>query len=107
MTAPLILCHYGDSWYLPYVLKCLENTNPKILIHLLGDESNAHLANKYNIDHHLFSNYHKGDKVKRFDRRYQLIQGKRHINDKGWGRDWINFVFLRWFYINEFIKKSY
>ena len=43
--------------------------------------------------------------IETFDKFYRLIQGERHkhINQRKGGKDWVNFVFKRWFYVYNFI----
>ena len=105
MASPLIMCHYGNSSYLPHVFECARHSNKELEIYLLGDESNRWLADKFGITHIPFKDYHKGSSIEKFDSVYRLIEGAKHSNDRGWGRDWVNFVFIRWFYIDKFIKE--
>jgi hypothetical protein len=43
MPAPLIFIHYGNSSYLPYVMKVVKRFNPQKEIIFLGDKQNAWL----------------------------------------------------------------
>jgi len=103
---PLITCHYGNSYYLPYVFKCVNRTNPGREIILLGDDSNRWLADELDITHYYFKKYNRGNLVSEFEDNYRLIQGEEHVNDKGGDKDWINFVFKRWFYIEQFVSEQ-
>lgn len=104
MPKPLILCHYGNSYYLPYVFNCLKITNPDREVILLGDETNRWLSEETGLTHYYFKDLEYGQLLATFEKNYRLIQGKKHVNDKGSGKDWINFVFKRWFYIQNFIE---
>lgn len=102
-TAPIIFCHYGNTDYLPYVVDCVRHTNPKKKIILLGDETNRWLSGK--VEHHRFDDYAIGPEIETFNQVYQLIQGAEHGHVKG-DRDWVNFVFKRWFYVYNFLTSG-
>ncbi len=102
MNAPILFCHYGNSTYLPYVLEVARLTNPDKEIFLLGDQDNRWLGAAKNIKHYFFDDYRYGNEIETFDLVYRLVQGKRHNPIRG-GKDWVNFVFKRWFYINNFL----
>ena len=102
MSAPIIFCHYSNSKYLPYVLEAARLTNPDKNIVLLGDSDNQWLENAKNIQHYYFRDYQYGAEIETFDQVYRLIQGKKHAHMKV-GKDWVNFVFKRWFYIYNFV----
>ena len=101
--APIIFCHYGNTDYLPYVVDCVRRTNPQKRIVLLGDETNRWLNGK--IEHYLFDSYANGPEIETFNQVYQLIQGAKHGHVKG-NRDWVNFVFKRWYYVYNFLKSA-
>jgi len=105
MNAPIIFCHYGASPYLPYVLKCAKLSNPDKRIILLGDERNKELVEECGVEHRFFEDFNNGEKIETFDRVYRLIQGKDHAHFKG-GRDWVNFVFKRWFFVFNFVRQE-
>ena len=102
MNAPIIFCHYGNTKYLPYVLEVAGLTNPDKDIFLLGDQDNKWLEGTKNVKHYFFDDYQCGDEIEAFDQFYRLVQGKKHKHTKG-GKDWVNFVFKRWFYVNNFL----
>jgi hypothetical protein len=100
-NSPIIFCHYGNSNYLEYTLKAAKINNPKKEIYLLGDISNLSIANKIGISHILFNKYDKTETILDFNKKFRFIAGNSH------GRsEWTKFVFLRWFYINEFILQN-
>ncbi|MDJ0745516.1 MAG: hypothetical protein QNJ32_19430 [Xenococcaceae cyanobacterium MO_167.B27] len=105
MSAPIIFCHYGNSEYLPYVFEAAKITNPDKDIFLLGDEENQWIGKAYGINHYFFRDFQYGKEIELFDQNYKLIQGKNHAWKKG-GRDWVNFVFKRWFYIYNFLVEQ-
>ena len=102
---PLILIHYGDSFYLKYVIGCFKLTNPTKTIIFLGDEKNAYLAD-YGVTHINLNKYVKCETVKLFNEKFQLIAGVNHNYGKNNGTDyWVRFVFMRWFIIYECVKE--
>jgi hypothetical protein len=102
MNAPIIFCHYGNSKYLPYVFEAAKITNPDKDIFLLGDEENQWIGKAYGINHCFFRDFRYGKEMELFDQVYKLVQGRNHYSIRG-GRDWVNFVFKRWFYIYNFL----
>ncbi len=103
-TIPLILIHYGDSFYLKYVVNCFKLTNPKKTIWFLGDENNTYLA-KYGVNHININKYSQSETVKLFNDSFQLIAGTQFNYGKNNGTDyWARFVFMRWFIIYECAK---
>jgi hypothetical protein len=102
MSAPILFCHYGNSDYLPYVFQCARLSNPEKEIVLLGDDDNRWIGKAYGISHLSFGDFSHGEEIELFDQLYRPVQGKRHNNMAG-GRDWLNFVFKRWFYVYNFL----
>jgi hypothetical protein len=101
MIAPIIFTHYGDSNYLNYTLNSAKLFNKDKRIILLGDENNAYLGKKLNIEHYHFNEYSSGTEIEQFDNTYKFIAGKLH------GRQtWTKFVFRRWFMIYNFIRQQ-
>lgn len=97
----IIFCHYGDSDYLKYTLRQCKLTNPENRIVLLGDEKNRIITERTGTEHYLFEDYNDSVEIQRFEKVYQHVAGKKH------GREyWTKFVFKRWFYIHEFIKRE-
>jgi hypothetical protein len=105
MSAPIIFCHYGNSEYLPYTLQCARHSNPDKDVVLLGDEQNQWLAKACDIRHIRFDDFNYGPELDTFDRVYRVIQGKDHPHLRG-SRDWVNFVFRRWFYVGNFLQRD-
>lgn len=105
-SSPVILCHYGNSPYLKYTVRALRASNPNSRIVLLGDKSNRWL--KQYIEHHYFSAFDQGDLIDEFNRVYRLVAGKESPMHKEGDekRDWIDFVFRRWFMVESFCKNQ-
>lgn len=100
MTAPLILIHYGNSSYLPYVIRVARRFNPGQRIIFLGDQSNAYLAS-LGVDHHPLEPLSQGELLQRFDRLYPRIVNPAYPKSR-----WAKFVLQRWFMINTFIQQQ-
>lgn len=103
-NSPIIFCHYGKSKYLKYVFECVKISNPNTEIILLGDSSNQKIARNYGLKHFLLKDYDFGDDLKIFDQVYKLIATKAFDAFKH-GKDWNEFVFRKWFILNNFLVK--
>lgn len=94
MDTPVIITHFGDSYFLPHVLSQLKKSNPQKRIVLLGDSSNK---------------FYQG-LVDWFDiRDYSLLADKfsknyHHLSPNN--RKYELFCFVRWFAILEFMKRN-
>ena len=106
MNYPIVFIHYGDAEYLKYTLAAAIKFNPGKKVYLLGDSENEHYK-KIGLTHIHFNQFHSGDKIKDFDRLFNVVKGDQFLGfEKYKGNDyWIRFVFLRWFYINNFLKE--
>ena len=102
--APLIFTHYGKNFYLPYTLYQAKQSNPKARCILIGDDDNKELAIDCKWENVSMSKI-VSQKCDHFNARFRWIQGKKHNPIKG-GRDWLRYVFERFFAIEEFIKKE-
>ena len=98
MIAPIIFCHYGMSNYLRYTLLSSKLSNPDKNIYLIGDEENEKLCHEIGVKHVKFSQFYNSQLVLKFHESFRFISGKKHGRE-----EWTKFVFLRWFYICEFI----
>jgi hypothetical protein len=97
--SPIIFCHYGNSNYLEYTLLLAKYYNSGKKIYLLGDKSNQFIAQRAGIVHIPFEKYDNCGSILDFKNKYKFIAGNKH------GRsEWTQFVFLRWFYIREFLN---
>ena len=97
----IIFCHYGISNYLKITLLSAKLSNPHKNIILLGDFHNEILAKEIGINHVYFNQFDSTESVIDFNRKFLFVAGSSH------GRmDWTKFVFLRWFYVNEFVKQK-
>ena len=100
-NSPIIFCHYGCSNYLELTLYAAKFTNPQKKVYLIGDISNLKVAKKVGVFHVEFKQFDITNSVKQFNNNFKFIAGSKH------GRlEWTKFVFLRWFYINEFICQN-
>jgi hypothetical protein len=100
MNIPIIFIHYGNSSYLPYVMKIAKKYNPKKHIIVLGDEQNAYL-HSVDISHYYFRDFAYGPELEQFDSRFPFIENKSYAK-----KQWANFILRRWFIVNSFIKEK-
>ena len=100
----LIFTHYGYQNYLEYTLLCVRKTNPNARLILLGDQFNADVTVRHGWEHYLFDNY-----ISRFHDRFSKVfchvQGSGHNPIKS-NRDWLKYVFERWFFIESFLERE-
>jgi len=100
---PIIFCHYGNNFYLntsTYLASISNNKTTKIF---LGDHSNKYIAQKHNWEFYFFKDL-DCDLEKKFTNTFQNIyKGNKPI--KG-GRNWLEFVFLRWFKVYAYCKNN-
>jgi hypothetical protein len=81
----------------------LTRTNSSTRRILIGDADNKQLALQHGWEHYNLTDF--SDEVHvRFNSAFKHIQGREHSHIRN-GRDWLKFVFERWFVINAFIKK--
>lgn len=96
---PLLFIHKGNSDYLFYTLTCAKLFNPEREIILLGDDANKHLG-RVGFTHVPFSQFDDDPLLAQFNSVFQCIASPE------WkGREWLQFVFQRWFYLHAFIEK--
>lgn len=105
-SAPLIFVHYGVSPYLPRTFRCAVHSNPAKRIIFIGDRSNrsaAHSSVEF-FDSALLEDTRE---VGEFGALFQPIQGERHTFSKAGGiTKWLRFVFLRWFFVSELLRRE-
>ncbi len=99
---PLIFTHYGANFYLPYTLYQAKKSNPQTRCILIGDDANKKIATQSKWEHVVMSDI-VSKKCDHFNAKFRWIQGKKHNPIKG-GKDWLRYVFERFFAIEEFIK---
>jgi hypothetical protein len=99
MSAPLLLIHYGNSSYLPYVIQIARRFNPGKEIIFLGDERNRYLAG-LGVSHHPLEPLRHSPELQRFNALYPRIVNPRYPKSR-----WAEFVLQRWFMINTFIRE--
>lgn len=100
MSSPLIFIHKWNSDYLFYILTSARLYNPDKRIVLLGDELNSYLS-RLGIEHVPYQRYDTGERLSLFDQHFECIAGSE------WkGREWLHFVFRRWFLMYNFIEEQ-
>ncbi len=95
--APLIFIHYGNPFYLKYVLESIQFTNPNRECHLIGDASNKWVTD-FGWKHFLFKDYLNDDSIKEFRSLYKPIGNKEwlKVNKAKTGEyDWTEFNFIK------------
>ncbi len=100
----IIFTHYGSSDYLSKSLKCAEVTNQSAEIILIGDENNLDCATSNQITHRHFDSLVESDLRTEFYRVFKPIRGVFHPLVRN-GRNWLMYVFERWFYIYELAQE--
>lgn len=92
MPIPIIFIHQGNSFYLPFSLVQVTQTNPGNPVYLLGNKANGMYSNL--VYHKLISNYF--NKAKAFAPLYQHHSTNPH--------DYELFCIQRWFVLLEFME---
>ena len=69
----------------------------------MGDDSNKWLNRLESVEHLPFEAFEYGEELTAFNDVYQLVKGERSRHIKH-GRDWVNFVFKRWYYVYNFLR---
>ena len=100
----IVFSHYGYSDYLEYTLACARKTNPSARLIFLGDLENKEVVQKNGWEYFYYENY-KGLLDERFGRVFMHVQGKNHNPIKN-GKDWLRYVFERWFFIENFVVQQ-
>lgn len=104
-SVPIIFIHKtnlkGDLSFLKYTLSLASKTNKNKNLYFLGDDLNKKYPinnawNYYNIDE--FSN---SQQLNIFEKVYKYVGNPKHGR-----KEWVKFVFKRWFIINNFIKEK-
>lgn len=100
----IIFTHYGISNYLFYTLSLARYTNPDARIVLLGDEQNREIALKAGCEHQQLDDF-TSEMRNEFDSVFRWVQGPKHNPVKN-GKDWLKYVFERWFIIEAFCREQ-
>jgi hypothetical protein len=100
---PVIFTHYGYTDYLDYTLSVCSAFNPQKKKIFIGDEQNYEVATRYGW-HHFMLEEIRSDLRNQFNSWFRWVQGKNHTPIKG-GKDWLRFVFERWFCIEELLRR--
>jgi hypothetical protein len=100
-AALIIFTHYGDTDYLRYTLRQVTKTNREMRRVLIGDEHNRKTTISSGWEHYLLDDF-PSEKRDLFNARFRWIQGPLHNPIKG-RRDWLRFVFERFFCVETFL----
>ena len=98
-SPPILLIHYGDSPYLPYVIKVARRSNPGREIIFLGDQRNQHLTS-LGVSHYHLDSLRDSPELRCFNRLYHRIVNPHYPKP-----EWAEFVLQRWYMINTFITE--
>ena len=104
MTLPIVLTHYGNADYLERTLRCASLTNPSARRILIGDDSNRAAAAAQGWQHVDLDEIRSSLRDD-FGKCFSHVQGKRHQHMKN-GRDWLRYVFERWYVVEEFCRRG-
>ena len=104
MRPVILFTHFGYSSYLEFTLAAARKTNPEARLIFLGDEKNRIVAVKNGWEHYLYENY-PSKLSPQFDALFHHVQGPKHSPIKN-SKDWLRYVFERWFFIDGFIKQE-
>jgi hypothetical protein len=105
-AAPIVFIHYGASDYLARTLRCAVRANPDKEVFLLGDQDNRHFGSDCTV--FIDCADLVSEDAARFDAVFEPIEGARHKFGKPGGTEkWLKFVFRRWFFIAEFLRRKH
>jgi hypothetical protein len=104
VTETIIYTHFGASDYLSRTLECASITNPSARRILIGDDQNRGIGYAAGWE------FIAADEIRSCMRRefsevFRWVQGKNH-NPMTNGRDWLRYVFERWFIVQEYCVRS-
>ena len=91
MNSVLIYIHRGYCDYMDDVFAITRHYNKDTRIILIGDSDNHGIANKYSIEHHLFSEYNE-----------EIPYHHVSVNPESYEK----FCFSRWFILKNFINRN-
>lgn len=100
----IIFTHYGSSDYLSKSIRCAKVTNQSAKIIMIGDENNLDYAISNQITHRHFNTLVESDLRTEFYRVFKPVKGVFHPLIRN-GRNWLMYVFERWFYIYELAQE--
>ena len=112
MKPPLIYTHFGNSFYLRFVLERAVANLPDRKVILLGDKSNQWLE-RTGIIHVDTRQYQTGNFYSSFQRNFRLIGGHnwlasvnaRKTSLSGVNVCWTEFNFKKWIYLYSFLSE--
>ena len=100
----IIFTHYGSSDYLSKSIRSAKVTNQSAKITLIGDENNLDYAISNQITHRHFNILIESSLRTEFYRVFKPVKGVFHPLIRN-GRNWLMYVFERWFYIYELAQE--
>ncbi len=111
---PIIYCHFGNSFYLEFVLSQAVKNCPSRDIVILGDSSNAWLK-KTGAKHELLEKYLRASReLEAFNEAFRLTGGSIFLDSinksktvvSGVDTCWTKFNFLKWIGLYEYLRSS-
>jgi hypothetical protein len=100
----IIYTHFGNSPYLKYALASATKSNPHARKILLGDNDNQKVALDNGWEHYNLDDY-DSELRQEFNFVFKWVQGKKHLATRN-GKDWLRYVFERWYIVEEFCKRE-
>ena len=100
----IIYTHFGNSPYLKYTLSSATKSNHKSRKILLGDNDNKQVAIDNDWEHFNLDDYDSDLRIE-FNSVFRWVQGKKHVATRN-GKDWLRYVFERWYIVEEFCKRK-
>lgn len=100
----IIYTHYGNTSYLTNSLQCATKSNPCAKRILIGDEFNKKLALEAGWEHYCFEDITSKLRDK-FNSVFKIVQGRNHNHMKN-GKNWLKYVFERWFIVEEYCRRE-
>ena len=103
-SLPIIFTHYGNSEYLKYTLQQARISNPQKECILIGDSTNEGIAIECGWKHIRFRAL-LSSRRDEFNSYFCWVQGSIHNPVKG-GKDWLRYVFERFFILEVFLAQQ-
>jgi hypothetical protein len=104
MSETIIYTHFGVSDYLSRTLECASITNPSARRILIGDDQNKNIAHAAGWEAIAAADV-RSDMRREFSEAFRRVQGRNHNPIKN-GRDWLRYVFERWFIVEAYCAGS-
>src|SRR5215471_5287861 len=105
LSEPIIYTHFGASDYLSRTFECATITNPSARRVLLGDDQNKNVGHAAGWDFIAAADV-QSDMRREFSEVFRWVQGRNHNPTRN-GRDWLRYVFERWFIVEAYCTGSH